>query len=305
VSGPRVLVTGATGFIGRHCLGPLVAAGYEVIATHRGADPPIIDGVNWVESDLLHPAAAQTLIASVQPEQLLHMAWFVEPGAMIEHEDNLRWTAASLELLRAFKHSGGGRCVMTGSCYEYDWRLGYCSEDLTPAVPDTLYGAAKHALSVAMLQYCRSVGLSGAWARLFFLYGPHENPRRLVPAVTLSLLRGEPAKSSHGLQVRDYMHVQDAADGVVALLRSDAEGVYNITSGEPTSIRTIVQRIGDIVGRPELLQIGALPARANDLPLVVGNPEKTARDIGWQSRIDLDPGLTATVDWWRQREGET
>jgi nucleoside-diphosphate-sugar epimerase len=297
-----VLVTGGSGFIGLHCLRPLVAAGYEVIATHRVSRPPAIDGVTWVESDLLRPGEPEALLARMRPELLLHMAWYVEPGKMIEHEDNLRWTAMSLELLRQFKAHGGKRCVFTGSCYEYDWRHGYCSEDLTPTQPDTLYGAAKHALSGAMLQYCRSAGLSGAWARLFFLYGPHENPRRLVPAVILSLLRGEAARSSHGLQIRDYMHVQDAADGVVALLSSAASGAFNIASGNVTSIRTIVERIGHIVGRPELLQIGALPARANDLPLVVGNPEKTRREIGWQSRIDLDTGLKMTVDWWRSQE---
>jgi nucleoside-diphosphate-sugar epimerase len=298
----RVLVTGASGFIGMHCLRPLLDAGDQVVATWCSKRPDPIPGVEWVESDLLRAGEPEALIARVQPRALLHMAWYVEPGAMIEHEDNLRWTAASLELLRQFKAHGGERCVFAGSCYEYDWRHGYCSEDLTPTRPDTLYGAAKHALSGAMLAYCRTVGLSGAWARMFFLYGPHENPRRLVPAVILALLRGEPARSSHGLQIRDYMHVQDAAEGVVALLHSDAVGAFNIASGNVMNIRTIVERIGQIVGRPELLQIGALPARANDLPLVVGDPEKTRREIGWKSRIDLDAGLAMTVDWWRDRE---
>jgi nucleoside-diphosphate-sugar epimerase len=303
VAAARVLVTGASGFIGMHCLQPLLAAGHEVVATFRSKQPPAIDGVTWVESDLLRPGEPEALLSRLRPGLLLHAAWYVEPGKMIEAEDNLRWTAASLELLRQFRAHGGKRCVFVGSCYEYDWRYGYCSEDFTPTRPDTLYGAAKVALSTAMLQYCKSVGLSGAWARLFFLYGPHENPRRLVPAVILSLLRGEPAKSSHGLQVRDYMHVQDAAEGVVALLQSAVVGAYNIASGNVTTIRTIVQRIGHIVGRPELLQIGALPARANDLPLVVGDPDKTKREIGWQSRIDLDTGLTTTIDWWRTRTG--
>jgi nucleoside-diphosphate-sugar epimerase len=303
VAAARVLVTGASGFIGMHCLQPLLAAGHEVLATFRSKQPPAIDGVTWVESDLLRPGEPEALLSRLRPELLLHAAWYVEPGKMIEAEDNLRWTAASLELLRQFRAHGGKRCVFVGSCYEYDWRYGYCSEDITPTRPDTLYGAAKVALSTAMLQYCKSVGLPGAWARLFFLYGPHENPRRLVPAVILSLLRGEPAKSSHGLQVRDYMHVQDAADGVVALLQSGVVGAYNIASGNVTTIRTIVQRIGHIVGRPELLQIGALPARANDLPLVVGDPDKTKREIGWQSRIDLDTGLKTTIDWWRTRTG--
>jgi len=126
-----------------------------------------------------------------------------------------------------------------------------------------------------------------------------------VPSVILSLLRAEPAKSSHGKQVRDYMHVQDVADGLVALLKSPATGAFNIASGNATSIRTIVERIGHIIGRPELLQIGALPARANDVALVLGDPEKTHREIGWRSSIDLETGLKNTIDWWRNESQVT
>ena len=301
----RVLVTGASGFIGMHCLKPLLAAGYEVIATRNSTRARAVEGVTWVEADLLQASGHAELMARFRPQLLLHLAWYVEPGKMIESEENLRWTAASLELLRQFRAHGGERCVFGGSGYEYDWRYGYCTEELTPTRPDTLYGAAKNALSGAMLGYCRSVGLSGAWARMFFMYGPFENPRRLVPSVILSLLRGEPAKSSHGKQVRDYMHVQDVADGLVALLKSQATGAFNIASGNATAIRTIVERIGHIIGRPELLQIGALPARANDVALVLGDPEKTHREIGWRSSIDLETGLKNTIDWWRNESQVT
>ena len=298
----RVLVTGASGFIGLHALAALRAAGLDVTATYCARPPGEIAGVRWVHADLLALDAPEALIRDAQPDTLLHLAWIVEPGRMIDHVDNLRWLAASLDLLRHFHAAGGRRCVMSGSCYEYDWRYGYCSEELTPGRPDTLYGAAKRGLAETMLAYCKAAGLSGAWGRLFFLYGPHENPRRLVPAVILSLLRGEPAKSSHGKQVRDYMHVRDAADGLIALLLSDSQGIFNIASGCGVAIHTIVERIGGIVGREELLQIGALPARANDLPLVVGDAGKIRRDVGWHAQIDLDAGLRATVDWWRARQ---
>lgn len=307
MGGSRVLLTGATGFIGRHCVLPLVAGGNEVIATFRTSVPAAVPGVTWIEADLLQPGVPESLMRAVRPDLLVHLAWYVEPGKMMDDEVNLRWLAASLDVLRQFRANGGRRCVVSGSCYEYDWRFGYCSEDLTPTRPDTLYGAAKNSLAETMLAYCRAVGLSGAWARLFFLYGPHENQRRLVPAVILALLRGEEAKSSHGRQVRDYMHVQDAADGIVALLNSDAQGQFNIASGDGVPIRAIVERIGSIVGRTDLLRIGALPARPNDVPMVVGDPEKTRRQIGWQAGVDLESGLEMTVEWWRRQvvEGRT
>lgn len=296
----RVLVTGASGFIGRHTLEPLMQRGYEVIATHGAARPYPLEGVTWLQSDLLAPGAAAALAREVRASHLLHMAWYVEPGKMIASTENIRWISASLELIRAFHEAGGKRCAVSGSCYEYDWRHGYLSSELTPRIPDTLYGCAKNGLFEAFRGYCAATGLSGAWGRIFFLYGPWENPRRLVSSVILSLLSGREALSSHGQQIRDYMHVQDAADGLVALLDSDAVGDYDIATGTATSLRSIVEKLGELTGRTDLLRIGALPARANDLPLVVGNPAKFQRSVHWQPRFNLSSGLADTVEWWRR-----
>lgn len=304
----RVLVTGASGFIGRHCVRPLVERGYEVVATHRGEiaarEAAVAPGVRWLRTDLLEPGAVPQLLSEARASHLLHLAWTVEPGKMITDPANLAWLRSSLELIQRFHESGGQRAVVGGSCYEYDWRYGYCNEQLTPRAPDTLYGAAKNGLHEAMMGYAAAVGLSAAWGRMFFLFGPGEHPRRLVPSVVLSLLRGEPALSSHGLQIRDYMHVQDVADGMVALLDSSARGAYNIASGQATTIATIVKALGEFTGRPDLLRLGALPPRANDAPLVVGDPGAAKHDFGWQATIPLHEGLASTVQWWRDQPGQ-
>ncbi len=122
-----------------------------------------------------------------------------------------------------------------------------------------------------------------------------------MSSVIRALLRGEPAPCSHGRQIRDYMHVQDVADGLVAVLDSDVQGAVNVSSGQATTLREIVLTIGRLVGRPELVQLGALPARANDVPLVVGASRPRSR--GWVGcpRHDLESGLRQTIDWWRQR----
>ncbi len=298
-TGNRVLVTGATGFLGSHCLRPLVARGYEVLALHRERPPVDEAGVRWVRSDIMDRVAMGRLLEEHRPNGLLHLAWFVEPGKLITDPSNLSWVAASLDLIRAFRERGGERCTISGSCYEYDWRFGYCVEDVTPCEPDTLYGAAKDSLRRTFLSYCNVTGLSGSWGRAFFMYGPRENPSRLVSSVILSLLNGQPAKSSHGLQVRDYLHIQDVADGMVALFASANRGAYNIAAGTSTTIREIVELLGKITGRTDLLQIGALPARANDAPLVLGDGRRALGDFGWKPRLGLEAGLEETVDWWR------
>jgi nucleoside-diphosphate-sugar epimerase len=300
----RVLVTGATGFLGSHCLAPLVARGFDVLGLYRAHAPWDVPGVRWVRGDVMDRAAMRALLDEHKPKGLLHLAWFVEPGKLITDSSNLSWVSASLDLVRAFRESGGERCTISGSCYEYDWRFGYCAEDVTPCEPDTLYGAAKDSLRRTFLTYCSVSGLSGAWGRAFFMYGPRENPARLVSSVIISLLNGSPAKSSHGLQVRDYLHIQDVADGMVALFASQCQGAYNIAAGTPTTIRDIVELLGKISGRSDLLQIGALPARANDAPLVLGDGRRTLKDVGWKPQFTLEAGLSATVDWWRTHRGE-
>ena len=297
--GRRVLLTGATGFIGYHCIAPLLKRGFEIVATYNKSTPERIEGVRWIRTNLLEPGAAESLLQHAKASHLLHLAWYVEPGKLITHPENLDWCGASIDLLRRFHANDGVRCVIGGSCYEYDWRYGYCSEQLTPRQPNTLYGAAKLGLAEILLGYCSSAGLSSGWGRMFFLYGPRENPRRLVPSVIKALLSGEVAMSSHGQQIRDYAHVQDVADGMVALLDSEARGAYNIATGRATAIVSIVEMLGQLTGRPDLLRIGAIPARANDAPMVVADVQAAKRDFGWEAAISLQDGLDHTVRWWK------
>jgi len=295
----RILLTGASGFIGYHCIAPLRKRGYEVHAASRSVPKDGSSGAIWHEADLLDTPARASLLEAVQPSHLLHLAWFVVPGQLITSPENFAWVTASLDLVQRFAALGGKRAVVCGSGYEYDWNYGYCSEAHTPTVPNTVYGACKHALDVMLRALAPEQKLSLAWGRVFFLYGPREHPKRLVSSVILSLLRGEPAKCSHGRQVRDYMHVQDVADGMSALLDSDLEGPVNVSSGQATTIRDIVLTTGRLLGKPELIQLGALPARANDTPLVVGDNTRITTTLGWQPRYDLESGLEQTAAWWR------
>ena len=297
----RVLVTGATGFIGCHTIRPLIDRGFEVHVVSGQSNPRWPDTVPKEQrhsADLLDPAKVEALIASVQPSHLLHLAWFVKPGELIGSTMNLDWTVASLGILRTFKKHGGRRFIGVGSCYENDWEFGYCSERLTPVRPNTLYGASKNAFRECAEAYCAISELQFAWARIFFLYGPNENEKRLVPSIILSLLNGDEAKSSHGLQVRDYMHVQDAANGIANLVESHETGCFNIASGRAHQIRDIVITIGEELGACDLLKIGAIPARPNDAPMVVADIGKAISKLGFAPEFGLDDGIRHTIEWW-------
>jgi nucleoside-diphosphate-sugar epimerase len=298
----RVLLTGASGFIGYHCIEPLLARGYEVHAVSSRPQGESVGGVTWHQTNLMDAARAGALIGEVQPTHLLHLAWYVVPGKLISSLDNFAWVTASLELVRRFAEAGGKRVTICGSGYEYDWDYGYCTESLTPLAPNTVYGACKHALNLMMQSFAAQSGLSAAWGRVFFLYGPREHPDRLVSSVIRSLLKGNPARTSHGRQIRDYMHVQDVANGLVALLDADVQGAFNVSSGQATTLRDIVLTIGRAVNRPELIQLGAIPARANDTALVIGDNARLTAAVGWAPTFDLETGIQQTIEWWKATE---
>jgi nucleoside-diphosphate-sugar epimerase len=217
--------------------------------------------------------------------------------------ENVRWVQASINLLQEFAKHGGQRVVMAGSCAEYDWRYGYCSEAITPLAPATLYGACKHALQLVLLSFSKQKGLSAAWARIFFLFGPYEHPDRLVPYVIRSLLRGEQARCSHGRQIRDFLYVKDVANAFVTLLESEVSGPVNIASGHPVALRELIYRIAAKLNREDLVQLGVVPTPLDEPPLLVADIQRLRDEVGWAPKYDLNTGLQETIDWWRKYEG--
>ena len=297
----RVLLTGATGFIGRHCLPLLVARDYEVHAVSSKQPEDASPGVEWHHADLLDSRQSSELVARVRPTHLLHFAWFATPGKYWTALENLRWVQASLGLLREFGLRRGGRVVMAGSCAEYDWNYGYCSEQTTPLRPSTLYGTCKHSLQLMLDAYATQTGISAAWGRIFFLYGPHEYPGRLVASVIRSVLQGESARCSHGNQIRDFLYVQDAAEAFVALLESDVAGPVNIASGRPVALKDIVYKIANLLNAQDLIQLGTVPAPPNEPQLLVADVRRLTCEVGWSPKYDLPAGLGHTIAWWQQQ----
>lgn len=291
----RVVVTGGSGFVGRHCLPQLVESGYDTHVLSKST----ADGTpgRWHQVDLMDGPAVAAAIQSIQPTHLLHLAWMTEPGRYLHAPENLEWLASSLLLVKAFHEAGGQRAVVAGSCAEYDWNHGWCTEDLTPLKPQSLYGQCKTALYSTLSAYARQVGLSWGWGRLFFLYGPYGSPARIPGVVIESLLKNQPARCSQGLQVRDFLHITDAAQGLVTLLNSEFQGPVNIASGEPVTIREIVLKIADYFGRVDLIEFGAIPSPQNDPPLIVADVRRLRNELGWSPSYNLTTGLAATIEW--------
>lgn len=301
----RVLLTGASGFIGRHAIQPLLARGYEVHAVgRRSAILGVSNEVIWHAADLWVRAEVEAAVMDIQPTHLLHFAWYVTHGKFWAAPENLDWVSASLNLLRAFASAGGQRVVMAGTCAEYDWTTGdgICRESGTLLRPATLYGTSKHALQLMLSSFAAQQKLSAAWGRIFLLYGPDEAPQRFVASIIRALLSGQPARISHGNQVRDFLHVADVANAFVALLDSDVQGPVNIASGQPVALKNVALMLGDDLNQREQIELGALLAAQNDPPVVVADVNRLRDEVNWQPRFNLADGLADAVTWWKQHE---
>jgi len=297
----KVLITGARGFIGEHCLKVLYERGFAAHAvSSKGRWNSAASAVKWHHADLHNFEHIVRLLQEIRPQYLLHLAWDVKHGTYWRSIENLRWVRSSLNLLQAFIEAGGERVVTTGSCAEYDWSNGYCREEATPLKAATLYGVSKDALQRITTAACRESRVSSAWGRLFFLYGPGENKNRLVPSVITALLKGKDALCTNGEQIRDYLYVKDAADALVCLLESGVDGPVNVASGKAVKLKIIIEAAAKAVGRPDLVRYGALKAAEDDPPLLLADTEKLFQQVGWQPRYSLEEGMQETVAWWKK-----
>ncbi len=191
----RVLLIGAGRFIGRKLRAAPPARCQEgsrcmPCRGWSGRPETVCAGTPWTRSRV---ALAKSLWLRGAPRTCLHLAWYAEPGRCWTAPENFLWARGSLGLLQAFAAQGPARVVMAGTCAEYDWRHGWCSEVVMPLAPSTVYGICKHSLQSMLAAYSRQYGPSSAWARIFFLYAPHEHPSRLLPSVIRSLLKGQAA----------------------------------------------------------------------------------------------------------------
>jgi nucleoside-diphosphate-sugar epimerase len=296
----KVLITGGSGFIGRHCLPLLLEHGYQV---HAIARQPLLDishpNLFWYSIDLFNAGIVSDIVAKIKPSHLLHLAWYAIPGQYQTSSENFRWVQASLDLLQIFADSGGERILMTGTCAEYDWRYGYCDERVTPLVPISPYGICKNSLSQLLSAFSNCTGISSSWARIFWLYGQYEHPNRLVSSVIKSLLADQTVECLTGYQIRDFLYIDDIANALVTTLDSDLTGAVNIGSGIPISIRELVEKIAIYLDRLDLIRFREVSSCNQEANLVVANCHRLRTELSWEPQFSLTQGIENTVNFWK------
>jgi len=297
-----VLLTGATGYIGQFAVRHLLRKDYTVHAvTSKPLNRNSVEDVIWHRANLLDADEVKDLLKKAQPTHLLHFAWYVEHGKFWNAGENFDWLQASLILARRFIENGGKRIVVSGTCAEYDWtKESPFSEFDTPFGPQTLYGAAKNSLALTLEKFAQISECSFAAGKIFFPFGANESPNRLIPSVIRALLENKLAETSHANQIRDFLYVEDVAEAFVELLDSDVRGAVNIASGKGIKLKEIIETIADIIGKPELLRIGALPVSAAEPSEIIADTTRLREEVAFKKDYDLRESLEETISWWRE-----
>lgn len=269
-----ILLTGASGFVGRQVLCSLAERGKRVRVVVREGKQHLFAHGEAIESvlttcDLFAENAAWWREVCKGVDTVIHAAWYVEPSDYLQSPKNLDCLVGTLQLSAGAAKAGVRRFVGIGTCFEYDFSSGMMAID-TPLQPQTPYAAAKAAAFMALSQCLPQMGIDFLWCRLFYLYGDGEHPRRLVPYLRSRLAAGKSAELTSGNQIRDFLDVHEAGRMIVNSALSENRGAINICSGKAITIRQLAENIADEYGRRDLLNFGARADNIVDPPCIVG-----------------------------------
>ena len=283
----KILLTGATGFIGQYVTKSLTSKNIDFVTVGRNT---INNNNEHISADLLLISDFYSIVEKAQATHLIHLAWFAEHGKYWTSPLNDKWTEASLNLIEAFCNSGGQGVIAAGTCAEYDWSNGYCAEGSTPIRPETIYGQAKDKTRKLVLSICDQNNVSCVWGRVFFPYGRGENPNRLIPSI-ISVFRGERAPFGvNSNQYRDLLYAYDVAEAFIFLLLSEQTGIFNISSGKPLQIAEVVYKIASLLNVSPNIILDLTTERRGEPSLLVGENLKL-KSLGWKPKYTIDQGL--------------
>ena len=297
LKGQKILITGASGFIGSHLCNCLYDGGAEVHGISRYTQENNKTCSRWWQDDLMDMGRVRKLLVTIKPDVIFHLASNVVGARDLEFvlptfQDNL---VTTVNLLTAATEIGCRRIVLAGSLEEPELN------EVTP-VPCSPYAAAKWASSAYARMFHTLYQTPVTIARLFMVYGPGQKDlNKLIPYVTLSVLRKQAPKLTSGHRQIDWIYVGDVINGLIAMAQTpNVEGcIIDLGSGELVSISDIVKQLINMIDSNVEILFGAIPNRPME-QVRVANVTDTFARIGWKPTVSLDKGLEYTIDWYRK-----
>jgi dTDP-6-deoxy-L-talose 4-dehydrogenase (NAD+) len=272
----RILITGATGFVGRQVLKYLMAEDVLLTIVVRDGNEALFANNSIVESivitqDIFSETVGWWANVLNGIDTVIHLAWYVQPRKYLNAPQNIDCLLGTLNLAKGGAIAGVRRFIGIGTCLEYDLSGGVLTVE-TRLKPLTPYASAKAALYIALSSWLTKHSIEFSWCRLFYLFGEGEHEHRLAPYVHKRLQNGKVVELTSGKQIRDYLDVSVAGTRIGEISLGTQTGPINICSGNPITVRKFVENIADEYGARHLLKFDGIPDRENDPPFVVGVP---------------------------------
>ena len=286
----KVLLTGATGLIGKEIITPLKERGFEIYALTIDKNNP--GRVNWIFCNLFDENSVKKALEEVKPTHLLNFAW-ATTGDYLTSEINFEFVKAGLNLIKIFKENGGNRAVYAGTCFEYEFKDEPLKEGGS-LNPQTLYAVSKNALHQMTEEYCRINNISFGYGRIFYVFGHGENEKRLTAHTINNLRNNREVVINNGDLIKDYMYTKDIAGAFAALLDSSVEGSVNICTGRGISLREYTGYIAKELGKEEYLTIKQ--EATSQPPVIVGDNTRLTQEVGYKIKYDFESAIKEILE---------
>ena len=268
-----ILITGASGLIGQYVIPYLLSQNYKVYVIGRTVIS--IEGVTFYPCDLFNTEEVKKIVALIQPQYLLHLAWDIQD---LTSNNHFTWIQASLNLLQNFHLYGGKRVVFLGTCFEYEDSTSVLSED-SNIFPNSTYAWCKHYLHNIAKLYSEQNSIDFVWARVFYTYGNNEKEPRLFPYLINSLLNNQPVVIKTPSSIKDYLYAGDIAYALVKLIESPFNGVMNLCSGIPITVGEFALNVAKYLDKEDLITLN----QPNDQPFsqIVGDNTVMKKELSF------------------------
>lgn len=306
IANKKILITGATGFVGACLARRLVGMGSQVAAIMRENSDTwrindILKDIRVCHGDLLNQEQVKRIVKDVKPDIVFHLATY---GAYsFQNNVDVMLNTNILGTLHLITALGGIEyevLVNTGSSSEYGVKDDPMAEgDLLE--PINVYGVSKASASLLCQSLVRSMDLPIVTLRLFSAYGPYESGGRLIPYIITSCISNKGLDVTKGEQKRDFLFIDDILESYIAAASSRAHAgqIFNIGSGKGYLVREVIQKVVDLVGNPVSVNWGAAPYRKGEMWRWQADISKAQSVLGWKPRTSLEDGLKKTIDWFR------
>jgi nucleoside-diphosphate-sugar epimerase len=300
----RVFLTGASGFVGSFFLRNLLSSSeYPVSVLLRNPKDAwriqdLLPKVQVILGELDRLDMIEAKISAFRPDAFVHLAWNGVLGG--ERNDPSQWcnVSSTMELVELAKRVNAKSFIGLGSQAEY----GPCQnkiDEFCPANPTTLYGVSKLSAQLLSERLCKEYGIRHVWLRLFSSFGPTDNPEWLIPYLIKSLIAKERPSLTAAEQLWDYIYVEDVASAIRSVVDSEnARGVFNLGSGQAYKLKTIIEKIRDLIDPKLPLGFGEVQYRSDQVMHLQADIARLNKATGWLPKADLDQAIKETVTWY-------